>query len=93
MLDRLWALLLVALPWPRDSAGRFILWTAIDDSVIGKTGKQIPGLAYHFHHNAGKRQRAWPFLFGHCWGKTGEKLGTVPNFRGVSACGQLLRGP
>jgi SRSO17 transposase len=67
LLDHLWALLLQALPWPRDEQGRLIIWAAIDDSVIAKTGKKIPGLAYHFHHNAGKGERAWPFLFGHCW--------------------------
>jgi len=60
-------LLLRTLPWPRDGEGRLIIWTAIDDSVIAKTGKKIPGLAYHFHHNAGKDERTWPFLFGHCW--------------------------
>jgi hypothetical protein len=67
LLDQLWALLLAVLPWPRDAQGRIIIWAAIDDSVIAKTGKKIPGLAYHFHHNAGKDARAWPFLFGHCW--------------------------
>ena len=67
LLDQLWALLLQVLPWPRDGEGRVIIWTAIDDSVVPKTGKKIPGLAYHFHHNAGKDERAWPFLFGHCW--------------------------
>jgi hypothetical protein len=67
LLDHLWALLLRALPWPRDEQGRLIMWAAIDDSVAAKTGKKIPGLAYHFHHNAGKDQHAWPFLFGHCW--------------------------
>jgi hypothetical protein len=67
LLDQLWALLLQVLPWPRDEQGRVIIWAAIDESVIAKTGKKIPGLAYHFHHNAGKDQRAWPFLFGHCW--------------------------
>ena len=67
LLDQLWALLLAVLPWPRDERDRLIIWAAIDDSVIAKTGKKIPGLAYHFHHNAGKDQRAWPFLFGHCW--------------------------
>jgi len=67
LLDRLGALLLAGLPWPRDSEGRLIVWAAIDDSVVAKTGKKIPGLAYHFHHNAGKDARAWPFLFGHCW--------------------------
>jgi hypothetical protein len=77
LLDRLWALLLVALPWPRDGAGRLILWAAIDDSVVAKTGKQIPALAYHFHHNAGKGQRAWPFLFGHCWVTLGVVWPTI----------------
>ena len=67
LLDYLWELLLRALPWPRDGEGRLILWSAIDDSVVQKTGKRIPGLAYHFHHNAGKGERSWPFLFGHCW--------------------------
>jgi hypothetical protein len=67
LLDRLWALLLATLPWPRDDHGRLLLWAAIDDSVVAKTGKKIPALAYHFHHNAGKDKRAWPFLFGHCW--------------------------
>jgi len=67
LLEQLWALLLSTLPWPRDARGRLIIWAAIDDSVIAKTSKKIPGLAYHFHHNAGKDQRAWPFLFGHCW--------------------------
>ena len=67
LLERLGALLLTALPWPRDDQGRVVLWAAADDSVVQKTGKRIPGLAYHFHHNAGKDQRAWPFLFGHCW--------------------------
>jgi len=65
LLHRLGALLLSALPWPRDDEGRLILWAAIDDSVIAKTGKKILGLAYHFHHNAGKG--GWPFLYGHCW--------------------------
>jgi hypothetical protein len=65
LLDQLGALLLSALPWPRDDEGRLILWAAIDDSVIAKTGKKILGLAYHFHHNAGKG--GWPFLYGHCW--------------------------
>jgi hypothetical protein len=77
LLDRLWALLLGALPWPRDSEGRLLLWAAIDDSVIAKTGKKIPALAYHFHHNAGKDQRAWPFLFGHCWVTLGMVWPTV----------------
>ena len=67
LLDRLGALLLRALPWPRDGQGSLIIWTAIDDSVLPKTGKRIAGLAYHFHHKAGKDERAWPFLFGHCW--------------------------
>src|SRR3972149_7604834 len=67
LLHRLGALLLSALPWPRDGEGRLILWAALDDSVIAKTGKKILGLAYHFHHQAGKDQRAWPFLYGHCW--------------------------
>jgi hypothetical protein len=67
LLDQLWVLLLQALPFARDGEGRRIIWSAIDDSVIAKTGKKIPGLAYHFHHNAGKDERAWPFLFGHCW--------------------------
>jgi hypothetical protein len=71
------ALLLASLPWPRDDAGRLILWTAIDDSVIAKTGKRIPGLAYHFHHNAGKDHRAWPFLFGHCWVTLGVVWPTI----------------
>ena len=35
--------------------------------MVPKTGKRIAGIAYHFHHNAGKDERAWPFLFGHCW--------------------------
>jgi len=77
LLDRLWALLLATLPWPRDDAGRLILWTAIDDSVIAKTGKRISGLAYHFHHNAGPNQRTWPFLFGHCWVTLGVVWPTV----------------
>ena len=67
LLHQLGALLLTALPWPRDAQGRLLLWAAIDDSVVAKTGKQIPALAYHFHHNAGKGKCAWPFLFGHCW--------------------------
>jgi len=33
LLHRLGALLLSALPWPRDDEGRLILWAAIDDSV------------------------------------------------------------
>ena len=45
LLDRLWALLLRALPWPREAQARLLLWAAIDDSVIPKTGKRIPGLA------------------------------------------------
>lgn len=77
LLDQLWALLLTILPWPRDDQGRLILWTAIDDSVVAKTGKQIPALAYHFHHNAGKDQRAWPFLFGHCWVTLGVVWPTI----------------
>jgi len=75
--DQLWALLLAVLPWPRDERGRLIIWAAIDDSVIAKSGKKIPGLAYHFHHNAGKDQRAWPFLFGHCWVTLGMVWPTV----------------
>ena len=67
LLHQLGALLLTALPWPRDAQGRLLLWAAIDDSVVAKTGKKIPALAYHFHHNAGKGKCAWPFLFGHCW--------------------------
>jgi hypothetical protein len=54
-----------------------MIWAAIDDSVIAKTGKKIPGLAYHFHHNAGKGERAWPFLFGHCWVTLGLVWPTV----------------
>ena len=77
LLDQLWALLLAVLPWPRDAQGRVIIWAAIDDSVIAKTGKKIPGLAYHFHHNAGKDHRAWPFLFGHCWVTLGVVWPTV----------------
>lgn len=77
LLDQLWALLLHTLPWPRDAQGRLIIWTAIDDSVVAKTGKKMPGLAYHFHHNAGKDQRAWPFLFGHCWVTLGVVWPTV----------------
>jgi len=77
LLDQLWALLLLVLPWPRDAQGRAIIWVAIDDSVIAKTGKKIPGLAYHFHHNAGKGERAWPFLFGHCWVTLGLVWPTV----------------
>jgi len=77
LLDQLWALLLASLPWPRDREGRLILWAAIDDSVVAKTGKRIPGLAYHFHHNAGKGPRAWPFLFGHCWVTLGVVWPTV----------------
>jgi hypothetical protein len=77
LLDQLWALLLQVLPWPRDARGRLIIRAAIDDSVIAKTGKKIPGLAYHFHHNAGKDQRAWPFLFGHCWVTLGVVWPTV----------------
>jgi len=77
LLDQLWALLVAVLPWPRDAQGRLIIWAAIDDSVIAKTGKKIPGLAYHFHHNAGKDQRAWPFLFGHCWVTLGVVWPTV----------------
>jgi SRSO17 transposase len=77
LLDQLWALLLQVLPWPRDREGRLILWTAIDDSVVPKTGKRIAGLAYHFHHNAGKDERAWPFLFGHCWVTLGLVWPTV----------------
>lgn len=77
VLEHLWALLLGALPWPRDDHGRLILWAAIDDSVIAKMGKRIPGLAYHFHHNAGKHQRAWPFLFGHCWVTLGVVWPTI----------------
>ena len=77
LLRRLGALLLTALPWPRDDQGRVVLWAAMDDSVVAKTGKRIPGLAYHFHHNAGKDQRAWPFLFGHCWVTLGLVWPTV----------------
>ena len=77
LLDVLWALLQRALPWPRDSHGRLILWTAIDDSVVAKTGKKIPALAYHFHHNAGDKTRSWPFLFGHCWVTLGVLWPTV----------------
>jgi hypothetical protein len=77
LLDQLWALLLQVLPWPRDAQGRLIIWVAVDDSVIAKTGKKIPGLAYHFHHNAGKGERAWPFLFGHCWVTLGLVWPTV----------------
>ena len=77
LLDQLWALLLQTLPWPRDEQGRLIIWAAIDDSVIAKTGKKIPGLAYHFHHNAGKGERAWPFLFGHCWVTLGVVWPTI----------------
>ena len=77
LLDRLWALLLRALPWPRDEQGRLILWAAIDDSVIAKTGRKIPGLAYHFHHSAGDQERSWPFLFGHCWVTLGVLWPTV----------------
>lgn len=77
LLDRLWALLLASLPWPRDDQGRLILWAAIDDSVIAKTGKKTPALAYHFHHNAGPHQRAWPFLFGHCWVTLGVVWPTI----------------
>jgi len=77
LLDQLWALLVAVLPWPRDAQGRLIIWAAIDDSVIAKTGKKIPGLAYHFHHNAGKGERAWPFLFGHCWVTLGVVWPTV----------------
>jgi len=77
LLDRLWALVLRALPWPRDAQGRLVLWAAIDDSVIPKTGKRIPGLAYHFHHNAGDKQRSWPFQFGHCWVTLGALWPTV----------------
>jgi hypothetical protein len=76
LLHRLCALLLASLPWPRDSEGRPILWAAIDDSVVAKTGKKIPGLAYHFHHNAGD-ERGWPFLFGHCWVTLGVVWPTV----------------
>src|SRR4030042_6941128 len=60
LLHQLGALLLTALPWPRDAQGRLLLWAAIDDSVVAKTGKKIPALAYHFHHNAGKGKCAWP---------------------------------
>jgi len=77
LLDQLWALLLQVLPWPRDAQGRPIIWAAIDDSVIAKSGRKIPGLAYHFHHNAGKGERAWPFLFGHCWVTLGVVWPTV----------------
>jgi len=77
LLNQLWVLLLSALPFPRDAQGRVILWAAIDDSVIAKTGKKIPGLAYHFHHNAGPDERAWPFLFGHCWVTLGVIWPTV----------------
>ena len=77
LLHHLWALLLTALPWPRNAQGRLILWTAVDDSVVAKAGKKIPGLAYHFHHNAGKDERAWPFLFGHCWVTLGVVWPTV----------------
>jgi hypothetical protein len=77
LLNQLWALLLAVLPWPRDEQGRLIIWAAIDDSVIAKTGKKIPGLAYHFHHNAGKGERAWPFLFGHCWVTLGVVWPTI----------------
>jgi SRSO17 transposase len=77
LLDRLGALLLRALPWPRDGQGSLIVWTAIDDSVVPKTGKRIAGLGYHFHHNAGKDERAWPFLFGHCWVTLGVVWPTV----------------
>jgi hypothetical protein len=77
LLHQLGALLLTALPWPREDQGRLILWAAIDDSVVAKTGKQIPALAYHFHHNAGKGKCAWPFLFGHCWVTLGVVWPTV----------------
>jgi len=77
LLEQLSALLLSTLPFPRDAQGRPTIWTAIDDSVIAKTGKNIPGLAYHFHHNAGKGERAWPFLFGHCWVTLGVVWPTV----------------
>jgi hypothetical protein len=77
LMDRLWALLLPALCWPEDEQGRLVLWTAIDDSVIPKRGKKIPGLAYHFHHNAGAKERSWPFLFGHCWVTLGVLWPTV----------------
>jgi hypothetical protein len=77
LLSQLWALLLSSLPFPRDAQGRLAIWAAIDDSVIAKTGKKIPGLAYHFHHNAGKDERAWPFLFGHCWVTLGVVWPTV----------------
>jgi len=77
LLEQLWALLLSTLPFPRDEQGRLRIWTAIDESVIAKTGKKIPGLAYHFHHNAGKDERAWPFLFGHCWVTLGLVWPTV----------------
>lgn len=67
LLDRLWARLLEVLPFPRDDNGRLLLWAALDDSVVAKTGKKMPALAYHFHNDSAAPAHVQPFLFGHCW--------------------------
>ena len=64
---RLWVLLQAVLPWPRDAAGRPVIWVAIDDSVLAKTGAKQPGLAYHFHPDGADPGRLRRFLYGHCW--------------------------
>ena len=67
LLDRLWTLLLSALPFPREAQGRLLMWAALDDSVVAKTGKKMPGVAYHFHNDSADPAHVQPFLFGHCW--------------------------
>jgi hypothetical protein len=67
LLDRLWTLLLQTLPFPRDARGRLLIWAALDDSVVAKTGRKMPGVAYHFHNDAADPAHVQPFLFGHCW--------------------------
>jgi hypothetical protein len=44
-----------------------VIWAAIDDSVLAKTGNKQPGLAYHFHQDGADPGRLRRFLYGHCW--------------------------
>lgn len=67
LLERLFELLKSALPWTRDEIKRRIIWAAIDDSVVAKTGQKQPGLAYHFHQDGADPGRLRKFLYGHCW--------------------------
>jgi hypothetical protein len=67
LLNQLWRLLLSTLSFPRDGQGRLIMWAAVDDSVIPKGGKKIPGLGYHFHHSGERHRRAQPLVYGHSW--------------------------